>query len=78
MWSVGGWDPTSNNKDLITGFQLVFGKDLIFLIFLDGFDVLILKIKKKYYFDVFSSENNFKKQPQPHSQTPSYENWNWR
>jgi len=35
------------------------------------------KLKKKYYFDVFSSENNFKKQPQPHSQTPSYKNWNW-
>jgi uncharacterized membrane protein len=39
-------------------------------VFLDHFDVLILKIifkkYKKYYFNIFSSEKYFKKQPQPH------------
>ena len=30
---------------------------------------LFLKNKKKHYFDVFSSEKHFEKQPLPHSQT---------
>ena len=39
--------------------------------FLDHFDALISKIilknKKKYYFNTFLSEKHFKKQSQPHS-----------
>jgi hypothetical protein len=38
-------------------------------LFLDHFDVLILKNKKIYYFDIFLSEKQFEKQLQPHSQT---------
>ena len=41
--------------------------------FLDHFDMLILKIIlktiKKYYFDIFQSKKYFKKPPQPHFQT---------
>jgi len=42
-------------------------------VFLDHFDALMSKIifkkLKKYYFNTFSSEKHFEKQPQPHSQT---------
>jgi hypothetical protein len=40
----------------------------MFLVFLDYFNVLMLKIIffKKNYFDVFSSKKYFKKQPQLH------------
>jgi hypothetical protein len=41
----------------------------IFLVFLDNFDALILKNKKKYYFDTFLSKKYFKKQSQSHFQT---------
>jgi len=45
-------------------------KNLLFFIFFNRFDMLILKIifLKKYYFDVFGTKKHFKKQPQPHSQ----------
>jgi hypothetical protein len=42
--------------------------------FLDHFDVLMSKIifkNKKYYFNTFSSEKYFKKQPHPYSQADS-------
>jgi hypothetical protein len=46
----------------------LFSFKLFFLVFLDCFDVLILKIRK-YYFDVFSSKKHFEKQLLSHSQT---------
>jgi len=39
-----------------------------FLLFLDDFDLIILKIIfKKYYFKIILNKNNFKKQLQHHS-----------
>jgi hypothetical protein len=48
--------------------QTAFLKKLNFFIFLDRFNMLILKIiflnEKKYYFDVFLNKNHFEPQPQ--------------
>jgi hypothetical protein len=38
--------------------------DYFFLLFLDCFDVVELKKNKKYYFNTFSNEKQFKKQHQ--------------
>jgi len=46
----------------------------MFFVFLDHFNVLILKIilkNKKYYFNIFLSEKHFEKWWQPHSQFES-------
>jgi len=37
--------------------------------FLDCFDILVLKNKKIYYYNVFSSKKHFKKQTSLNSQT---------
>jgi hypothetical protein len=59
-----------------TAFHLIlklFCLKLIFLMFLDRFDVLMSKInfkKKKHYFDAFLSKKHFEKKLLPHPQTP--------
>jgi len=61
-------------KNILIFFNFfIYFKLIFFLVFSDHFDMLsqklFLKNKKKYYFDVFSSEKYFEKQPQLYFQT---------
>jgi len=55
-----------NPAMLLKNFKFFFCFKLIFLVFLNRFDILILKINlKKYYFNTFSNKKYFKKQYHP-------------
>jgi ssDNA-specific exonuclease RecJ len=48
-------------------FSSFFFSSIYFLVFLNSFDMLMLKLnlKKKHYFDAFPSQKHFKKQLLP-------------